>query len=81
MALLESAPKLPFIRVVRVDGNAVRALVDELQGTGARPELLRAAEAVRKAVREARPVALSDEVRLPPETVARLVAGLRATGA
>jgi hypothetical protein len=80
--LLENAPKLPIVSARRVDSPQVYELVAELRsGDGVPQAVLTAAEVVDDAVRHAMPVPLTDEVRLPPERVAELVASLRAAGA
>jgi hypothetical protein len=83
LELLAGAPRMPFLRgVVRVDKHEVQALVAEVrESAAAEPRLIRAAAAADEAVRHARPVSLSDEVRLRRDVVEGLVAELRAAGA
>jgi hypothetical protein len=74
---------MPIVRgELRVAGPPVHEIVAELRGSASGSNVvLRAAEAVEDEVRNARPVSLSDEVRLPRERVSELIAGLRAAGA
>jgi hypothetical protein len=83
LELLENAPRMPIVRgELRVAGPPVHEIVAELRGgISGSDVVLRAAEAVEDEVRNARPVSLSDEVRLPRERVSELIAGLRAAGA
>jgi hypothetical protein len=84
LELLERAPKIRFTGgQVRVDKATVHELVAALREGSGRTSagLLAAAEAVDDAVRDAQPVPLTDQIRLPGERVANLAAQLRAAGA
>jgi hypothetical protein len=90
MDLLESARPLPILRQqVRVDKDGVYDLVAAMRDAApyglprrtALHSLLEAAEAVEDAARNAMPVPLTDDVRLPQARVDELLRGLRAAGA
>jgi hypothetical protein len=63
---------------VRVDLPAVRELVADIREDNPPGPLVSAAEAIEDAVRNARPVPMTDQVRLPREEVEQLAATLRA---
>jgi hypothetical protein len=66
---------------VRVDLTTVQELVADIQEDNPPGDLVAAAAAVEEALRNARPVPLTDQVRLPREEVEQLAATLRAAGA
>jgi hypothetical protein len=66
---------------VRVDLPTVQELVADIQEDNPPGALVAAAAAVEEALRNARPVPLTDQVRLPREEVEQLAATLRAAGA
>ena len=80
IALLEEAPRLSlFVRnEVRFDKFDAYELVTAVRNDGPPPPLAEAADAVEDAVRNARPVPLTDQVRIPRAQVDELVTALRA---
>ena len=66
---------------VRVDLPSVLEHVSDIREDNQPGALVAAAEAVEQAVRNARPVPLTDQVRMPREEVEDLAAKLRAAGA
>jgi hypothetical protein len=82
IALLEEAPRLSlFVRhEVRFDKFDAYELVTAIRNDGPAPRLAEAADAVEDAVRNARPVPLTDQVRIPRDQVGELVTALRAAG-
>jgi hypothetical protein len=71
---------VPLTGDVRVDLPSVLEHVADIREDNASGPLVAAAEAVENAVRNARPVPLTDQVRLPREEVEHLAATLRAAG-
>ena len=63
---------------MRVDLPTVRELVADIRRANAPGPLTAAADVVEQAVRNAKPVPLTDQVRLPGEEVKALATSLRA---
>jgi hypothetical protein len=71
-----------FVRgQVRFDKDDAYDLIFRIREASPSVQLLAAADAVHEAVRNAQPVPLTDQVRLPREQVEELASGLRAAGA
>jgi predicted DNA-binding protein (UPF0278 family) len=87
VALLETSRPLPFLpgqlRVKKARVYEFVAAMREKDGSNRNSDqgVLRAAEAVSEAVYQAKPVPLTDDVRLPRDEVDELIAALRAAGA
>jgi hypothetical protein len=87
--LLEAAQPLPILRgQVRIKKQEVYDLVTAIRGAAevpvhenSRRGVLEAAEAVEDAAYHAKPVPMTDDVRLPRARVHALIQSLRATGA
>jgi hypothetical protein len=79
IALLEEAPRLSFLvrNEVRFDKFDANELATRIRNDGPPPRLAEAADAVEDAVRNARPVPLTDQVRIPRDRVEELVTALR----